>query len=308
MSLIFRERLWEMYGGVKEGKEAIFLTMQKIYNSSGREKCDMNVKAGYWIFGGCILILVIFTVMFIQRPSNDIRELSKSIPQPNSSSSLQRESPLSEKILPVMQNPFWNVPCKSNPQVQFTHDFTEVRKISSVQPSIITPGNSRHRAWLNIEGGQRVAVYAPVDSELVSGVYKSARGALDYDLHFQVSCEIWYLINHITEPVEKIKNVFPSTPQLDTRDPPRVNPPIQFKAGELLGYTTGTPLARNFDFGVFDLNHVNDQSPADGAFLYGKEKNFICPFDVLPKDLKLTYYSKIVSSERNATNCKESES
>jgi NAD(P)-dependent dehydrogenase (short-subunit alcohol dehydrogenase family) len=61
----------------------------------------------------------------------------------------------------------------------------------------------------------------------------------------------WYLINHITEPIEKIKNAFPSTPQTDTRDSPRVNPSIQIKAGDLLGYTTGTPLAHNFDFGGY---------------------------------------------------------
>src|SRR3989344_7309100 len=110
------------------------------------------------------------------------------------------------------KNPYLGVPCKSNPKIQFTNDFTEVDKIRSVEPTIITPGNSRHRVWLNISSG-KVAVYAPVDSELVGGVYKDARGAIDFDLHFQVSCEIWYLINHVTEPVDKIKNAFPKTPQ-----------------------------------------------------------------------------------------------
>lgn len=197
---------------------------------------------------------------------------------------------------------FSGVSCTSNPNVQFTNDFTEVDKIKSVEPTIITPGNSRHRAWLNISFG-KVAVYAPVDSELVSGVYKNARGAIDYDLHFQVSCEIWYLINHVTEPVDKIKNAFPKTPQTDTRTNAPLKEPIRVRAGELLGYTTGTPLAHNFDFGVFDLNHLNEGLPADEGSKYGKEANFICPFDVLPKDLNEKYYSKIMDSEKPFTNC-----
>lgn len=200
-------------------------------------------------------------------------------------------------------NPSLGTPCVSNPKVEFTHDFTEVDKISSVEPTIITPGNSRHRAWLNIRSG-KVLVYAPVDSELVNGVYKNARGALDYDLHFQVSCEIWYLINHVTDPVDKIKNAFPKTPQTDTKENPPLKEAIKFKAGELIGYTSGTPLAHNFDFGVFDLNHFNDGLPTDGGSKYGKEANFICPFDVLPENVKKSYYNKIISSEKPFTNCK----
>jgi hypothetical protein len=200
-------------------------------------------------------------------------------------------------------NPYLKVPCISNPKVVFTNDFTDGEKISSVEPTIITPGNSRHRAWLNISSG-KVPVYAPVDSELVNGVYKNARGALDYDLHFQVSCEIWYLINHITEPVDKIKNAFPSTPQTDTRENGPFKQSIKVKAGELLGYTTGTPTAHNFDFGVFDLKHENAGLPADKGSNYGKEKNFICPFDVLPESVKKSYYAKIIAAEKPYSNCK----
>ena len=199
-------------------------------------------------------------------------------------------------------NPYLQVPCVSMPKVQFNQDFTNAEMISSVEPTIITAGNSRHRAWLNIRTG-KVPVYAPVDSELVNGVYKNSRGAVDYDLHFQVSCEIWYLINHVTEPVDKIKKAFPSVPQTDTRTNPPFANSIKVKAGELLGYTTGTPLAHNFDFGVFDLNHENKDLPSDGGSKYGKERNFICPFDVLPPNLKKIYYSKIIEAELPFSNC-----
>ncbi len=251
-----------------------------------------------------ILLFIIVTVVavgiFYQLKNRDSKPLAENTAVPGS---------VEQKVNELWghsqsnNNPYLGVPCTSNLEIQFTHDFTEVDKISSAEPTIITPGNSRHRAWLNIRSG-KVPVYAPVDSELVNGVYKNARGALDYDLHFQVSCEIWYLINHLTEPVDKIKNAFPQVPQTDTKINPPFKEPIKFKAGELLGYTTGTPVAHNFDFGVFDLNHFNDELPADGGSKYGKEKNFICPFDVLPEKVKKSYYSKIISSEKPFTNCR----
>lgn len=256
-----------------------------------------------------LIILALGGVLFVSRerlisPKDNSKEVAKETKQDKNSQDFKNyDHGEGERGSMVGENPYFSgVPCTSNPKVKFINDFTEVDKIKSVEPTIITPGNSRHRAWLNISSG-KVAVYAPVDSELISGVYKDARGAIDYDLHFQVSCEIWYLINHVTEPVDKIKNVFPKTPQTDTRTNAPLKEPIQVKAGELLGYTTGTPLAHNFDFGVFDLNHFNKDLAADKGSKYGKEANFICPFDVLPSDLKVKYYGKIIQSEKASTNC-----
>lgn len=267
---------------------------------------SFSTKKGFTIIP--ILIFVVFAVIIIggiyQLKSKNVKfqaengATSESIEQ--KTSGFWKDSQNDKET-----NPYFGVPCVSNSKVQFTHDFTDVDKISSVEPTIITPGNSRHRAWLNIRS-DKVPIFAPVDSELISGVYKNARGALDYDLHFQVSCEIWYLINHVIDPVGKIENVFPKTPQTDTRTNPPFKEPIKVMAGELLGYTTGTPVAHNFDFGVFDLNHSNDGLPGDEGSKYGKEANFICPFDVLPDELRKKYYSKIIVSEKPYTNCKES--
>lgn len=258
-----------------------------------------------------LLILVLFFVFVIGSfllPSNKHDKFQKNISKGNINyvQKIKKEEQAYSEQSNESVNSYLGVSCKSNPNIQFTHDFTENEKIKMVEPTIITPGNSRHRAWLDIDTSKsnRVAIYAPVDSELVNGVYKNARGALDYDLHFQVSCEIWYLINHVTEPVEKIKNAFPTIPQTDTRLGPPFKQSIKVKAGELLGYSTGTPLARNFDFGVFDLNHVNVGLPADEGSNYGKEKNFICPFDLLPEQIKKSYYSKIITSEKPYSNCK----
>ena len=104
---------------------------------------------------------------------------------------------------------------------------------------------------------------------LLSGCVKSSSTAVIKWLHGNVQYN---------------KNAFPETPQTDTR--------------------INSPFAHNFDFGVFDLNNLNKGLPTDEGLKYGKEANFICPFDVLPEDLKKDYYSKIIPSEKSFTNCK----
>lgn len=74
-------------------------------------------------------------------------------------------------------------------RIGIEHDFTEVDKISSVEPTIITPGNSRHRVWLNIRSG-KVPVYALVDSELVNtakrlGLLKEEKRRIGFITHPQ---------------------------------------------------------------------------------------------------------------------------
>lgn len=103
--------------------------------------------------------------------------------------------------------------------------------------------------------------------------------------------------------MEKIKKAFPAIPQTDTKTGDPFQTPIKFKAGELLGYTSGTPTAHNFDFAVFDLNHINEGLPADYGINYGLEKNFICPFDVLPEEIKKSYCLKINFQEKPYSNC-----
>ena len=118
---------------------------------------------------------------------------------------------------------------------------------------------------------------------------------IDYDLHFQVSCEIWFFINHISDPVDKIKNFFPKTPATNTTSEnyTKFSPPLHLSAGDLIGYTTGTVQAQNFDFAVFDLNNTNklvgELKSNDTRF-----NNFICPFDVFPGNIKSSYYQKLI--------------
>ena len=76
----------------------------------------------------------------------------------------------------------------------------------------------------------------------------------------------------------------------------QVNPPVSFSSGELIGYTSGTQDAHNFDFGVFDQNHINtlpSSYPVQGD---SREYHFICSFDLFPDSIKAQYYAILKSS------------
>ncbi|GEM_PF-6418741 len=215
-------------------------------------------------------------------------------------------------------NPYLGVPCTSNPNLKFSHDLSDYNLIEKITPPSLFASKAQDRAWLWIDQSKtnKVPIYAPVDADLVRGVYKTktneGKETIDYDLHFQVSCEVWFFINHISDPIDKIKEFFPNTPASSiapTGSPTvsdnfvQISPPLHFSAGDMIGYTKGTALAHSFDFAVFDLNNTNKLigvvRSSDTRF-----NNFICPFDVFPENIKSSYYQKLIPDLVPESNCK----
>lgn len=228
----------------------------------------------------------------------------------NSSSPMtNREIVQNTPIPQTKTNPYLGVPCESNPNPKFTHDLTQIDKIIKITPNSLIASKLQDRAflWIDTTKATKVPIYAPVDADLINGVYKISRTVanIDYDLHFQVSCEVWFFINHISDPVDKIKKFFPKTPAANTTSEnyTKFSPFLHFIAGELLGYATGTAEAHNFDFAVFDLNHSNNLIGGGGS-TDQRFKNFICPFDLFPQELKSKYYQKLDPQLIPESNCK----
>lgn len=154
-----------------------------------------------------------------------------------------------------------------------------------------------------------MAIYAPADVDATSGVYKVSKTIenIDYDFWFQLSCERWFFINHVSEPVDKLKRLFSETPQTNetsggpsaTANRTQFEPIVHFKSGELIGYATGTNLSHQFDLGVFDVNHQNQLS-ANYQIRSEREKYFICPFDLFPDNIKAQYYAILARSPKEA--------
>ena len=225
---------------------------------------------------------------------------------------------LSQSVIPTTSqtktNSYLGIPCHNNPNPKFTHDLTEADKILKITPNSLIASKLQDRAflWIDTAKAAKVPIYAPVDTDLVRGVYKmritQGQETVDYDLHFQVSCEVWFFINHISDPEDKIKKFFPKTPATNTslENYTKFFPLLHFTAGELIGYTTGTVQAHNFDFAVFDLNHSNNLIGGGGSEDQ-RFKNFICPFDFLPNNLKSIYYQKLIPDLIPESNCQNNE-
>ncbi|MBI4167876.1 MAG: hypothetical protein HY515_02870 [Candidatus Aenigmarchaeota archaeon] len=178
--------------------------------------------------------------------------------------------------------------CISNSNPIFTADVTDNNNIKAITP----PRNEKTHSHIWIKDNQKVPFYLPVDGKLVAGTKYTEGGELNYLFFFDVSCEVEIKFDHIKEPIKLIGDMFPNPPKVeDTRTD--YLPKTQFKAGDLIGYTTGTPQAKNWDFGVYNkdkLNHLNGKQGYEEL-----DWRAGCPYDYFPSDKKNFYYSLFVS-------------
>lgn len=183
--------------------------------------------------------------------------------------------------------------CVSNSSPIFTNHITDLSKVEFIQP----PGGSetwegepilKTHSYVVVK--EEVPVYAPVDSELYEGVFYEEEGMTQYSLFFNVGCEVFYIFDHIQEPVEKIKQAFTEPPRKDSRTR-LLKTPIVFKAGELIGYSTGTRSARHWDFGVYNKKHTNFLKDSDFPNLSERDLQATCPYDYFPEEKRLAYYA-----------------
>lgn len=140
----------------------------------------------------------------------------------------------------------------------------------------------------------RVPVYAPTDMTLETGAYFEGG---PYGLDFRVSCEVTLRFGHITEPIEEIRAVFPATPAPanDSRSQ-QITRKVSFKAGELVGYTTGTSAAGNWDFGVYNSTVRNRYADDPAWNISATYTTAVCPFDYFSAAMRAAYVAKFNSA------------
>ncbi len=214
--------------------------------------------------------------------------------------------------------------CESNPNPTFTTAFTDLTKIQSILPPIVISAERfKNRSYISIaqdgDGGFfEVPIYAPADSTLKSITYFT-QPALDdrdreilmelYVLEFQVSCEVTFGFDHVDRLVGAIADVAPVEPAKDTRDAAvAVNVPV--KAGDLIGYTRGTPRAHNWDFVV--INQANASTNANGfanPARYQTQGDLqslaagACGYDYFPAEIRSQFYALLDGLTEDAESC-----
>jgi hypothetical protein len=185
-----------------------------------------------------------------------------------------------------------SVNCKNVLLPQFSHHITEMEDVTLVQPGggVEKYGNKniiKSHSYIVVDG--EVPIYAPTDSLAFEGANYMEEGMEQYSVFFQVTCDVFYLFDHIHKPVDKLKNEFTRRPTEDSRT--FSIGPIEFSGGELIGYTTGTMNAHHFDFGLFDMTKHNPYTGYTNIVISERDYWSICPFDNFPQNMRIEYTS-----------------
>lgn len=172
--------------------------------------------------------------------------------------------------------------CVNKGEVVFTHDLTDLSKVSELTPmGVLYLGELRgHTYIVPKKPRDRFPVYAPTDTTLINGAYFNLHGKRqnEYQITFKFSCNLFMRLGHITDPVDKIKNAISNRPG-DTSQDSEVNPFVDFKAGELIGYTNGNSVNGMWDFGVYDVNHENKFANPERFKTHFRLRHAVCPYD-----------------------------
>jgi hypothetical protein len=182
--------------------------------------------------------------------------------------------------------------CVSNPSPIFSNHITDMNKVNYVvpPPTMGSGPSLKPHSYIGTDHAF-VPIYSPVNMTLQSGSHYEGG---PYSFDFQVSCEVSLRFGHVTDPVDILKNELPIEPAKDSRT--KELSPIQFKAGELIAYTTGTQQAGNWDYGVYNASTTNryvDDPDWNDSRIY---TTAVCPFEYFTPDLKMSYTTKFNST------------
>ncbi|MFC2027228.1 hypothetical protein ACFLU3_00940 [Chloroflexota bacterium] len=185
------------------------------------------------------------------------------------------------------------VDCAMNEAPVFTHHLVDPEALTViVPPGLVTSGEIKPHSYVKLRRDDpgKGAIYAPASMELFGGTYYWHDETTDiYSLSFRVSCEVELWIDHVVDPVDKIKVALPSTPA-DTSQSVYVPDPIFFEVGEFIGYAQAHPWTLQFDFGL--TNETRPNSLADPDRLGFKYLYSDCPYDYFEDTLRPVYYRK----------------
>lgn len=196
--------------------------------------------------------------------------------------------------------------CESNPKPVFTAEFTDFNNLQQTAPIGAVMAGSPGRAYVMVKGEApnrpMTPLYAPADATIQSLVYArrdptNPNAPGEYRLEFRISCEVTFNFDHMDDVVDKIKAYAPATPSDRSNDLVSVSIPVT--AGELVGYSDGTPQAGSFD--LFLLNstktvpHINPN-----RWKWDQVVTADCPYDYYTDEIKAKYYGIMRSHDGQA--------
>ncbi|NQU99099.1 MAG: M23 family metallopeptidase [Parcubacteria group bacterium] len=203
--------------------------------------------------------------------------------------------------------------CNKDRYAEFTHDVTDLSKVYAIIP----PGNIEEygeerifKSHSYIKPSGKVPIYAPVDSTLYEGSYYIEEGHNQYSLFLEINCDVYYILDHIIDVPDKIKEVFPKEPKIDSKTQ-LVSEKVEIEAGELVGYSVGSDFEQ-FDLGIYDKSFKNELVNADFQdILYDRDYYARCPYDYFAEEEQNDYkslYNSHIDQEVPTIICKDAKS
>ena len=195
--------------------------------------------------------------------------------------------------------------CTSDPQPVLSAAYTDISLIDFINPTIVTSGNwlknrQYHKVVTDAGNNAPLApLYAPVDSVAISvthylGVMPTGAELSQFEVRFQVSCEVTYWFDHITTLAPAFAALAPTEPARDTRDAAvPINVPV--RAGDLIGHTSGSEPAHTWDFILVNKAHTNsfaNQARYEGTGDLDGLLHADCPFDYFEPTLRAQFLSR----------------
>ncbi len=152
-----------------------------------------------------------------------------------------------------------------------------------------------------------IPVYAPSDATLIGITYylqpmQDQQGNWvdipQYDVRFQASCEVTYGFDHLWRLPDALAALAQQQPATSTRDA-EVSTRLPVKAGDLIGYTTGTIVAHTWDFYLSNTSKHNQFANQERYVNSGDLQRLLtadCPYEYFGQAMKDEYYARFGGS------------
>ncbi|MCH9009785.1 MAG: hypothetical protein IIC21_04070 [Chloroflexi bacterium] len=199
------------------------------------------------------------------------------------------------------------VSCESDPSPKFTSFVTDLDSIETIWPTVALSGNwLKNRSYfaMKVDGDGQVEeqpVYAPADARLVEIIYylqpmQTRDGEWvdvpQYDLRFQMSCEVKFWFDHMSRLDGPIAELAPKEPSPTTRDAAK-QVSLEVKAGDIIAYTTGTITAHTWDFIMTNESKESAFANQERYLLTSNLNHLLrtdCPYDYYEPEMRDAYY------------------
>ncbi len=217
------------------------------------------------------------------------------------------ESQINETFIEKVEKPEIieknKIELKQEPKkIVFTEHMFELDKVDYIVPLGELEGGWEERevnnmALVNIKRtgdhgspSLKMKIYAPTEMSLV---FYSYYGYGDYSptwtLVFEINSDKTLKLSALTDVPDTIKNKVGTE---FTKGEIRLQTPLLFNAGDVIGYAGGTAEYRNWDVLFYDKTHTNkfvNQERYEKDYMGERYRTAICAFDLYPDDMRKEY-------------------